>query len=225
VKITPARARWFGRLGALVLRVVGSTWRIRSHGHVPAPPWRLILAFAHGDMLIPAVTFRRQPAAIMISHHGDGEVIAQVLVRMRKQPVRGSSTRGGTRAFLEMLRAHEALPWGVTPDGPRGPRGTVHEGVIQLAAESGRPIIPAGYAAARGRRLRSWDRFLIPAPFTRVVAVYGEPLAVPAGIDAQARAQLARELERRLAAAEREAEHRLQNARAGARSNRYNAAP
>ena len=225
MKITPARARWLGRLGVLVLRIVGSTWRIRSYGHVPGAPWRFILAFPHGDMLVPAITFRRQPGAIMISQHGDGEVIAQVLQRMRKHAVRGSSTRGGTRAFLEMLRVHDALPWAVTPDGPRGPRGTVHEGVIQLAAESGRPIVPAGYAAARSRRLRSWDRFLIPAPFTRVVGHYGEPMAVPADIDADARKRLARELEQRLAAAEIEAQARLQNARAGAASNRYNPAP
>lgn len=216
MKITPRRARWFGRLGALFVRVVGVTWRIRSLGHVPAPPYQLILAFPHGDMLIPAITFRRVPAAIMISHHGDGEVIAQVLARMRKVAVRGSSTRGGTRAFLEMLREHAALPWGVTPDGPRGPRGTVHGGVIQLAAESGRPIVPAGFAVGRGKRLRSWDRFVIPAPFTRIVAVYGEPLRVPAGIDGEARTQLAKELEQRLVAAEREAERELGNARTGA---------
>ncbi|HLU38433.1 MAG TPA: hypothetical protein VK081_03555, partial [Planctomycetota bacterium] len=81
----------------------------------------------------------------------------------------------------------------------------VHEGVIQLAAEGGRPLYPLGFAFSRGRRLRSWDRFAIPAPFARIVVYLGEPMHVPPDVSRSDRAALARELEARLADAERAA--------------------
>ncbi len=159
----------------------------------------VVFAFLHGDMLIPAMLYRSTPAAIMISRHGDGELIAQVVVRLGKHvPVRGSSTRGGARAYLELLRGKAELPWAITPDGPRGPRGCVHEGAVQLAAESGRAIVAAGFAVAAGKSLRSWDRFVIPYPFTRIVGYLEEPLTVPHDVDRRQRQACAAELERRL---------------------------
>ena len=207
MKITPRRARWFGRLGALVLRAVGGTWRIRLHGYFPDldRPEHL-MAFLHGDMLIPALVWRRVPAAIMVSEHGDGEVIAQVVSRLgRHLPIRGSSTRGGARAFLQIVRNQRDMGWAITPDGPRGPRGCVHDGVIQLAAEGGRPIMPAGFAVSRGWRFRSWDRFVVPWPFARIVGFVGEPLPVPTELDREERRRLASELEARLRQAEESA--------------------
>lgn len=209
MRITPTRARWFGRLGALLVRLLGCTWRVRERGRDHGFTPEYILAFSHGVMLIPAYHYRRSQAAVMISQHGDGEVIAQVVRRLGFVPVRGSSTRGGARAALEMLRQCGARPWGITPDGPRGPRGCVHEGVIQLASESGRSIHPVGYAVARGKRLRSWDRFVIPAPFTRIVSYLGPALTVPKDLDPDQRAALARELESRLGAAEADAGREL----------------
>ena len=202
MKITPARARWFGRLGALVLRVLGATWRIRTQGATLPADDQVIFAFLHGDMLVPAHRYRRRNAAIMISQHGDGEVIAQIVERLGFVPVRGSSTRGGMRALLEMLRDHAERPLAITPDGPRGPRGTVHQGVIQLAAATGRPIYAASYAVSRGKRLGSWDRFVIPAPFAHIVEHLAEPLRVPGDVDEAQRAQLASELEARFRAGE-----------------------
>lgn len=200
-------------LGAGFLRLLGATWRYRVAGS-PLPPMPdAIGAFLHGDMLMPAIQFRRLRVVVMISQHGDGEVIARVVQRLGFGAVRGSSTRGGARASLELLRKHHDRPWAITPDGPRGPRGTVHEGVIQIAAESGRPIVPLGYAASSGKQLSSWDRFMIPAPFARIACWQGEPMAVAAGLDREARARLALDLQRRLTEAHEQAVRTLQPAR------------
>jgi lysophospholipid acyltransferase (LPLAT)-like uncharacterized protein len=203
VKVTKTRARWLGRIGAAFIRVLGRTWRPRRIGAtlpLPHDP-RFVFAFLHGDMLLPAFVYRRVAAAIVISQHGDGEIIAQVIARLNKRPVRGSSSRGGARAVLELMKRHDDVPWAITPDGPRGPRGVVHEGAIALAAQAGRPIYPIGFAVSRGKRLRSWDAFVVPAPFCRVVECIGEPLVVPADADGATRAALALELGRRLAEA------------------------
>lgn len=211
MKMTPARARWIGRLGATLIKAIGSTWRIRMHGHTLDTSRRdNLAAFLHGDMLIPAFMHRRTPAAIMVSQHGDGEVMAQVIHRLGcNDPVRGSSTRGGARAFLEMVQKKGELNWAITPDGPRGPRRTVHDGVILLASEGGRAIMPHGFAVSRGRRLRSWDRFLIPSPFARIAGFIAEPLRVPPDLPRESRREYAEELQARMQRAEEEAQDAL----------------
>ncbi|MEZ5966549.1 MAG: lysophospholipid acyltransferase family protein [Planctomycetota bacterium] len=214
MKITPFRARYLSLLGVGLLRCLGSTWRVRRQGVVPGD-WNAVGAFLHGDILMMAHVFRRFGAAVIISQHGDGELIARIMERMGNHAVRGSTTRGGVRALREMVRTWSAHPWGITPDGPKGPRGSVQEGVILLAATSRRPIYPFGFAFSRGKRLRSWDRFAIPAPFARVVVHLGEPLTVPERVEPEARASLAQELARRLQAANAAAEDGL-NARAPA---------
>jgi lysophospholipid acyltransferase (LPLAT)-like uncharacterized protein len=162
-------------------------------------------------MLVAGFFHRDQGGVTMISDHRDGEIMARVVQRLGIAAVRGSTTRGGARAFRQMANASEDLVWGITPDGPRGPRGKVHQGVIQLAAESGRPIFPLSYAVSRGKELSSWDRFMIPYPFARVVQQIGEPLVVPPDIDRDKRAELAKELEERLEEANQEAERSLRN--------------
>ena len=201
MKVTPARAFWLSLLGVGVLRGLGATWRVRRQGVAPAD-WHIIGAFLHGDLLMMAHVFKGFGAAVMISQHGDGELIARVTQRTGNQAVRGSSTRGGARAFHEMVRQWGDRPWGITPDGPRGPRGSVHEGVIQMAADAQRPIYPVGFACSRGKRLASWDRFTIPASFARIVVHLGEPMRLPSSVERGQRKALARELEARLTAAE-----------------------
>lgn len=211
MKVTPSRARWIGRLGAPLIRALGSTWRVRMHGH-PFDGKRpdSIVALLHGDMLVPAFHYRRIPAAVMISQHGDGELIAQVIGRLGcHEAVRGSSTRGGTRALLEMLQSKASLTWAITPDGPRGPRATVHDGVILLASESGRAILPHGFAFSSARRLSSWDRFAIPRPFARIAGVISEPLLVPPDLPRDSRQDYARELAARMRQAEEAAKDAL----------------
>jgi lysophospholipid acyltransferase (LPLAT)-like uncharacterized protein len=206
-------ARRIARVGAPLLLALGATWRVRVYGHqLDLSRSDFMFAFLHGDMLVPALVYRWVPAAILISQHGDGELIAQAVERLgRHIAVRGSSTRGGAAACLEMLRGRGELPWGITPDGPRGPRGHVHEGAIHLAVESGRPIVAAGFAVSRGRRLRSWDSFVIPRPFARIAAFYAEPLQLPRAVDRAQRGAFAAQLEERLRFAHEEAVRALAN--------------
>lgn len=113
----------------------------------------------------------------MISASRDGELIARTMEYFDIGAVRGSSTRGGRAAFREMLdlaKAPQDLV--ITPDGPKGPRHKVKEGVVQLARLSGRPVVPMTFVCSRGHRFRSWDRFLLPLPPGRGVFSFGVPL-------------------------------------------------
>jgi lysophospholipid acyltransferase (LPLAT)-like uncharacterized protein len=213
VKVTPRRARWIGRLGTPLLCALAATWRVRMYGkQLDLDRTDALVAFRHGEMLVPAYVWRRVPAAIMISEHGDGELIAQVVRRLgRHVAVRGSSTRGGARAFLEMVRRQGEVGWAITPDGPRGPSGMVHDGVIQLAAEAGRAITPVAFDAASSWRLRSWDRFMIPRPFARVAGYLGQAIDVPRELDRHERKRLVAAVQEGLAAAAEGARRALAN--------------
>jgi len=110
--------------------------------------------------------------------------------------VRGSSSRGGAealRALTAAVRAGEDVA--VVPDGPRGPRERVQPGVLLLAALTGAPVVPFGFAARPARRLASWDRFMVPLPFARAAVVFGKPLAIARDAEREtARADLERAL-------------------------------
>src|SRR5688572_30938468 len=205
--MTTAKDRWIGVLGAGLIRVLGCTWRTRVTGDFTVGP--RIYALLHGELLLPAFRLRSSRAVVMISRHRDGERIAQAVRRLGYGTVRGSSTRGGGTAVRELVEAFGDRPWVVTPDGPKGPRGSVKEGLIRLAAESGRPIQPLVGAARPAKVFGSWDRFMLPWPFARVVVHFGEPMYVPRDTPADGRAALARAFEERLAAAEKTAEAEL----------------
>jgi len=171
-----------GRLGPLFLHLLGSTWRTRelhfdrAEGvHESGRP--VVFAFWHGVLLPLEYVCRNRNIQVLSSLHRDGEISARLMTALGYGVVRGSSTRGSARGLLRMLaRAVEGLDLAVTPDGPTGPAESVKRGVFYLAEKSGGKLIPVGAAASRGRRLSSWDRFLIPLPFARVSVVYGEPL-------------------------------------------------
>lgn len=156
---------------ALAVRLLGATWRVDRASWPVAGP--CVLAFWHGDQLPLIVLHRGEGVVGLASLSKDGELLAAVLRRLGYGVVRGSTSRGGVGA----LRAAEAaLREGGRPalavDGPRGPRGTVHPGAEALARRGGVPVVFAT-VEARGARLRSWDRFLVPWPFARVRVRYG----------------------------------------------------
>ena len=188
---------WVGLLGAGLTRCLGCTWRTRITGQVEVGP--RIYALLHGNLLLPAFPLRHSRAVVMISRHRDGEFIARVVERLGFTTVRGSSTRGGAAAIHEFVRDFPARPWVVTPDGPKGPRGAVKPGLVRLAAATGRCIQPLVGAARPAKVFASWDRFVLPLPFARVVVHFGEPMAVPPDVDEPGVQALARELEQRLA--------------------------
>ena len=94
--------------------------------------------------------------------------------------LRGSSTRGGARALRDLSRVlREGFDVGLTIDGPRGPRGSVQQGVIELSRMTGSAVIPVSNSSKPRKLFRSWDAFQLPLPFARVVVSYGEPFVVP----------------------------------------------
>ena len=207
MKLKPHQIRALARPLTFFLRTVVRTWRVRDEGFVTErPDSEFIDVLQHGEMLLIVPVFLAHPPIIMASEHRDGALIAEVLERLGGTVVRGSSTRGGAKAYLQMLRSQDERSWMLTPDGPRGPRGSVHQGAIKLAADSGRAIRPHGFAVTSAIRLRSWDRFTIPLPFARVQHHVGEPLEIPADTDRDGRVAFARELEHRMAEAGRQAE-------------------
>ncbi len=136
-----------------------------------------ILSFWHARILMMPYAYRGWDGAMLISEHRDGAFIADAVELMGISSSRGSSTRGGARALLEMVRmARQGRPLGITPDGPKGPREVVQPGTVQLAKKSGLPLRAVCYATRRHWRANSWDRFYIPKPFTRGVFVIGEPV-------------------------------------------------
>ena len=186
-----AKMRWIVRLGALLVRTLAATWRIRVIGDEGLRTEReegraVIITLWHGQMLPLLYQHRGEGVAILISEHRDGEIIARIATALGHRTVRGSTTRGAGRALLSMVRQVEAgQDIAVTPDGPRGPAKSFAAGALIVAQRTGAAIIPATVVARSAWRLGSWDRFMIPRPFARVVISYGAAAHVSAG-DARA---------------------------------------
>jgi lysophospholipid acyltransferase (LPLAT)-like uncharacterized protein len=182
------RYRWLGVAGALAVRLWGRSWRLErdlpeSVRALEQAGERVIYAFWHCHILTLAWAYRERGGVVLVSRHGDGEVITQIIHRLGYGTVRGSTTRGGVRAAIEMARLGRAGQLlAVTPDGPRGPRHRLQPGIVLIAQRSGLPIVPLSAGMRCGRRLDSWDRFELPAPFSRVCIVAGEPVVVPSEI-------------------------------------------
>jgi lysophospholipid acyltransferase (LPLAT)-like uncharacterized protein len=193
---------------------LGSTWRLRFFDREPVDRCRfehgpVMYAMTHGVLLPLAYAHRDRRIQVLVSESRDGEIIARIIGRMGFGLVRGSNTRGGERAALELVRrGREGFDLGITPDGPKGPRGSVAPGALLVAARAQVPIVAIGVAASRATNASSWDRFLVPHPFASVAVVYAEPLrASPDGAD---RADVSRELALRMARAEERAQSIVQ---------------
>lgn len=184
-------------LASLFIRLVWATgrWDVIG-GHIPAAYWDqgkpFILAFWHGRLLMMPKCWRASvPIDMLISQHRDGKLIARTVGHFGIGTIEGSSTRGGAGALRAMLKALKGGEYvGITPDGPKGPRMRASDGIVAVARMSGCPVIPATYAAAGAKRLRSWDRFLIPLPFSRGVILWGEPITIGRDADETAARQL-----------------------------------
>jgi lysophospholipid acyltransferase (LPLAT)-like uncharacterized protein len=203
-----------GHAGSWLVRRLGST--IDYHFRYADPAVnpevarrmgrRYIYAFFHEVMLFPAHYWAWPSMHILISDHRDGELITQVIKRLGFGVVRGSTTRGGTRALREMSLRIDRGNLCVTPDGPRGPRRHVHQGLVYLASRTGLPVVGAGMAFKKNWRARSWDRFCVPLPFTPAACVAPEAVVVPPDADRETLEACRLEVERRMQAAMIEAE-------------------
>ncbi len=157
-----------------LIQFVGRSVRFRVHGleHGLAAlreTGSFIGAFWHNRIFLAPYYFRRRGVVVMTSRSFDGEYIARFIQRFGFGVARGSSTRGGASALVEMVRLVRAgHPAAFTVDGPKGPRGVVKTGAALLAKKTGQPLLPFTFNARRKLELNSWDRFQIPLPFTRV---------------------------------------------------------
>lgn len=173
------------RLTALVLAVIGATLRfevIAEEGAVPAtPPARGIFCFWHRCTLPCGWYFRKFRCSILISQSFDGELIARTLALLGYNSVRGSSSRGGFAGLLNLQGVLEGgLPVVFTADGPRGPSYQTKIGPVKLAQMTGESMGSFYLLPERAWVLNSWDRFLIPKPFSRVAVSWARSIAAPA---------------------------------------------
>jgi lysophospholipid acyltransferase (LPLAT)-like uncharacterized protein len=143
------------------------------HEHLPLMPALAMLARRSPG-------YCAAPIHTLVSKHRDGQVIGAVVRQFGIEPVPGSSSRGGAAGLRQLLRLllHGAMI-GITPDGPRGPRREAAQGVAQLAALAGVPILPCAARTTRRIVLRTWDRMALPLPFGRGVVVCGPAISVP----------------------------------------------
>jgi hypothetical protein len=175
-------------LGALALRALARTLRVRREEASVAALWAarrpVIYVVWHGRLLLLPYLYGHRGCRVLASRSRDGELVARWARRFGLEPVRGSSSRGGSdalRALARALRAGGEVV--VVPDGPRGPREVLKPGVIALARLTGAPIVPMAVGASREWRVRSWDEFRIPRPFARCVMRFGEPIHVSRAAD------------------------------------------
>lgn len=200
------------RFGWLLLLLVGRWTRIRFLGRhhfeiLRAQRRPFIICTWHGKILIPIYIHRHENIFGMVSEHSDGEMIAQTLHRIGYSTVRGSSTRGGSRAMIAMIRALKNGSVGaIMPDGPKGPRHVFKAGALAIAQKAGADLLPMTFASSSVWRLKSWDQFVIPKPFSRTLALYGEPIKVPSVLNAESFETLRQHVETRMRALETEVE-------------------
>ena len=187
---------WAVRAGLVVIRLLARTWRIEAHNAEVYQALRreakpFVFAFWHGTMLPLLWRHRGEGVSVLVSLHKDGEIIARICHALGFRTLRGSTTRGGGRALLGLVRELEAgYEVAVTPDGPKGPRHQFAPGTLMAAQRAGAPVMPIGVHCASAWHLKSWDRFLIPKPFARVVVVYGQPTLVAGSTPREATAEI-----------------------------------
>jgi len=150
---------------------------------------RCIYAFWHNRLLMAVIFVKTRPVYVLISDHRDGSFISDTMQLFGIGSVRGSSSRGGAKALLQMVRKSkkEHCTLVITPDGPKGPREKVQMGTVILAKKSGLPVCSYCWATKRHWRITSsWDHFYIPKPFTRGVYVFGKPVFIQPDEDNEA---------------------------------------
>jgi lysophospholipid acyltransferase (LPLAT)-like uncharacterized protein len=212
--VIPHQAKWHQRVAAslisLFIRTVTATIRFHKDdrsGYFRTEPPKTIFAVWHNRLALSAAMYQRyvrvfnskRRMAAMVSASHDGGMLADILEDFGIEPVRGSSSRRGAQALIEMTScAERGLDLAMTPDGPRGPRYEAQDGVIVTAQFTGLPIVPVSYHLNWKIRLKSWDQFQIPLPFARCDVVLAAPIVVARDISDDERESLRKQLEQTL---------------------------
>jgi lysophospholipid acyltransferase (LPLAT)-like uncharacterized protein len=189
----PRSAHWKAALisaaGMPIIEALGGTysWRESGREHLDAvarsgrPP---IFAFWHGRILAATLYFRDRGIIVITSENFDGEWIARIIRKFGYGTARGSTSRGGARALVQLRRDLRAgSPAAFTIDGPRGPARVAQPGAVWLASATGSPIVPFHIEAASYWTVKSWDRHQVPKPGSEVAIAIGEPIEVPPRAD------------------------------------------
>ena len=185
----------------ILIRVIGATIRFQVEGwenfeSIERAGKLPIYAFWHDRIFAGTYFFRNRGIAVITSQSKDGEYIARFIQRLGYGAIRGSSTRGGVRALVEMIKAMRAgTPTAFTLDGPKGPRYVAKPGAVLLAKKTGDPIMPFVVECKKYWTIGSWDRLQIPKPFTRAKLIVGEPIYVDAHADEKGIADKLREVQ------------------------------
>lgn len=159
----------------------------------------ILYAFWHQRFFYLIYYFKNSNGRVLISYSKDGEMVAKAVEAFGMIPVRGSSSRGrigSTREIMEVLEKGHVV--GIATDGPRGPIYNVKPGIIQIAKSSGMPILPITVGTERKWSFNSWDRFIVPKPFSRIYMKYGEPMFVEQDSSDDVLEEKRKELESRL---------------------------
>ena len=198
-----------------LLRLYLSFLRVRVVGeeaaHKQFSKYGRVIAAVFHQRFLPALAyvtkFRNFKPIVMISQSSDGELIASLASRLGLVPVRGSSTRGGRDALMAILRALKKNPGVIhIVDGPTGPKGVIKPGLMAMAQVTGAPIFPIIISAEKAWVMRSWDRFLVPKPFSKVTIRWGDPFPVPRGTRPEQLEELRKQVESLMLEAHAEAD-------------------
>jgi len=181
-KILRSLALWaLPLIGTLLIRFIYLTYK--KHFHLPnvIPDEPVIFAFWHADLLMQPYLyyqFRATPKAkVLISEHFDGQIIAAIMTFFKLGTIHGSTTRGGAKVLIQGLKSlSQGYDIGITPDGPKGPRYTVSDGVIVMAQKRQSKVIVFHCRPSRYWQLSSWDRFVVPKPFGTLDFYASEPI-------------------------------------------------
>ncbi|NWF66054.1 MAG: lysophospholipid acyltransferase family protein [Campylobacterales bacterium] len=143
----------------------------------------IIVTFWHGELLMQPFLYKKiknnGKIALLISEHFDGEIIAKTMKFFGFESIRGSSRKGAVKSLIGMIKkVKDGYDLAITPDGPKGPRYSIADGVIAVAQKSGARIVVFNYRVSKFWQLNSWDKFLIPKPFSTIEFFASEPIDV-----------------------------------------------
>jgi lysophospholipid acyltransferase (LPLAT)-like uncharacterized protein len=179
-----------GLLGATVIRSYMSTldYRLAYYDPTvdpvhPAAQGQKIFVFWHEYLLCPIYGRGHCNFAILLSQHRDADILGRAAHHLGFDSIRGSTTRGSAPALRAMLEKCRHKHLTITPDGPQGPRRRMAQGPIFLASKLGIPLVAMGFGYDRPWRLKSWDQFAIPKPYSRARIVVSPALPIPPDLD------------------------------------------
>ncbi|MDA8405577.1 MAG: lysophospholipid acyltransferase family protein [Deltaproteobacteria bacterium] len=171
----------------------------------------------HGTMLFPVYYCRRYPGVVMVSRSWDGELIDRSIRRMGYDTTRGSSSRGGKEALLEMIDIIKERKYcsGLAVDAPRGPSRQVKIGIVMVAKETGQPVVPFVSWATRKIQFHSWDSMILPLPFSTIVMAFGKPTQVLPGLNNEQYEDIRQEIEKEMLRVQEQVEEKVKEIQLG----------